>query len=135
MGARFCADGHKNPLLADCCTTCGTTKLTKGVKCLSLRFGTWLALLISGYFFVPVLLRLVLTVGSQLFWRVADAVIPLLVALAIVTFFLGPIVGFRGMKVMFDLWLGFFKLIVQVLQSTGIFLIQVLRNWARQRKS
>lgn len=43
LGARYCPADHASPLVAGCCLTCGSPKLTKGVPCANLRPITWIA--------------------------------------------------------------------------------------------
>jgi len=93
LGCRRCPEGHESPLLSQCCTLCGSKKLTLGARSLNLRP---LSLALLG-----VVLALAIPPGLSLLGNLLrrglclliNTVLPPIFTLAILSLFFGLVFG------------------------------------------
>lgn len=83
-------------MATDCCSACGSKKLTPGAAAFNVRPVSWLALAVGMLIFGPGLLQAVLSWASRLFWIVFAPVERMLITLAILSFFFAPLLNEDG---------------------------------------
>ena len=128
LGVQVCPNDHENPIGVQCCLTCGSRKLSKGVPVSNLRPVSWIVIVGIGLFLAPILIG---QIGLGLTWAfqsLINAFAPILVALAVLSFLLAPILGEKGGKVISELWIGLFKVLGGFVVLVGRLLIGLLKG-------
>lgn len=114
--------------MAQCCTECGSSRLTEGVACLNLRPLVYLVLIGVGLLLLPVVVYGFgsgLSAGYGFFLREVFAkLLDLAVLSLLAAWLLGPRVG----KAIADVWWGAFNLILQAIAALARGLARLFRN-------
>jgi hypothetical protein len=89
---------------------------------------SWIVIVGIGLFLAPILIG---QIGLGLTWAfqsLINAFAPILVALAVLSFLLAPILGEKGGKVISELWIGLFKVLGGFVVLVGRLLIGLLKG-------
>jgi len=88
MGSRHCPEGHVSPLLATACVTCGSTKLTPGVRALNFRPITLISVTLACFALSLTVLPQLIENLQRVAWRIFDSIMSIGIALAMLSFVL-----------------------------------------------
>lgn len=125
LGKRICPDGHVSPVYVNCCSTCGSAKLTPGTGSLNLRPISWLVSIALVVLLLPTALGLIgIGLRTAYVWFM-NVVFERLLILALFSWVAGWILGERSRKTIGDLWLALFRLVVNIIQAFGRLVLRI----------
>ena len=112
LGKRICPDGHISPVYSDCCSTCGSSKLTPGAKSLNLRPVSFFVVVGVIVVLSPTVLDLAALGFRGVYVWFINVVLERLFVLGLFSWLAGLILGERARKVIRDLLFGLARLII-----------------------
>gem|GEM_PF-6810935 len=128
LGKRICPDGHISPVYSDCCSTCGSSKLTPAASALNLRPVTFLGVIGVAVILVPAALEIAsLGIHSLYFWLLG-VVLERLIVLGLFSWFAGLILGERARRAIGDLWLALARMAISILVAFGQYIVNLFRR-------
>ncbi len=128
LGKRICPEGHISPLYAECCSTCGSSKLTPATSALNLRVLTWLVIIGLVVLVVPVAIGFMnLGVKAAYVWFM-NTLFERIVVLGLFSSIAGWMLGERARKAIGDLWLACFRILISSIVMITRLLMRIGRN-------
>lgn len=128
LGARYCPEDHQNPLPVRCCLTCGSKKLTQGVPSLNVRPLSWAIVLGFVLIGLPFLVSALATAfHGGVFWLLRTF-LPPVVTLAVLSVFLGVVLGEKARTVIGKAWLLGFRLTAKTIELVFRILFKLVRR-------
>ncbi len=134
IGCRKCPEGHRSPLIAKSCTTCGVSNLTDGVPALNLRPITVVGLCAVGFKVVPPIVHSV-HIGELLnraYWFFLNEVLSRAILYAIVALLIGWLLGPKALNCVQNFWSGVLRLFLDGVVALGRWILSKLIQFAFQ---
>ena len=137
LGKRFCSEMHAVHLNAKACTVCGSRKLTSGTTVISCRLLSWLIALFLlwacwNMLLIPLASATWNWVGA-LFWKVASALISLLVNIAFWSLLLSPFVGEKARSMIVSFWASLLRPFINALEGLAKQVVALLLRSKKQK--
>lgn len=120
LGRRLCQEGHESPVIAQCCSICGSTKLTPATTSRNLRPLTWLVVVGLTALLLPGFLGVAGSALQVLWCWLLNTLLPPILTVAMLSFLLSLFVGDRGRKAIRDFW-------ITLLRSSAQLFVAVLQ--------
>lgn len=127
LGCRYCPDAHANPLVADCCTECGSPNLTAGVPCLNLRFLTYALILLVGYLCLPLAKDALGHLTDRWYGWFLREVVSRIAELCLLSWIIAWAFGPRATRAVGDFWNAMFGLVLQGIYALARALTRLFR--------
>jgi RNA polymerase subunit RPABC4/transcription elongation factor Spt4 len=117
LGKRVCSDGHESHLKARYCSLCGSSKLSRGAPCRSLRPLTWMGALclasIAWHGFALPAWHNLYAMSIVFLVRAFD----FFLWLAVWSWIVGLILGEQARRLLSTCWMGLIRIFLSVLSS------------------
>ncbi len=117
-----------SPVSVNCCSSCGSPKLSPGTNAVNLRFVSWIVGAGMLVILIPVALGLAGIGAHALYAWFMNVVFERLLILALFSWMAGWILGERSRKTIGDLWLGLFRLIISGIATLARLLAKAFRK-------
>lgn len=131
LGKRLCSEGHASPISATCCTTCGSSKLSKGCPCLPLRVASAIFMLLLLAAIAPSISHLfaLLAVSLELvFVKILLQILSWLIFSALA----GAVLGEGARRFIWQSWSSAGRLLFQLLGAGVQLLVRGFTNLVRK---
>lgn len=104
LGKRICPEGHESPVNAQCCSICGSNKLTPATTSRNLRPVSWLIAVGLAVLLLPCVLGVAGSALQVLWCWFINTLLPPILSLAMLSFLVSLFVGDRGRRAIGDFW-------------------------------